>query len=125
MMQLPVARHPPIEPGLTSLVLGTTALLLAFLPILGLPLSAIGMLIGLVGIAVALTRDLGSLRWSVLGTIVCGTALAINVALVYAPAGYQPRPRVPQAWQSVPDRPWVSPPAHPEFWSNRHNDEQK
>ena len=119
MIRLPTTHYPPIGWGMTSLVLGTIGLLLFFLPVLGMPVSALGMFFGLVGLVAAWFGGQTSLRWAVLGIGLCLIAMAINIALAYAPAGYQPGGRaVPQMWQSVPDRPWVAPPARPGFWSS-------
>jgi hypothetical protein len=96
-----------------ALVLGTVALLLFFLPILGIPISACGLFFGLAGIVVALFGTAGSLRWALAGSAVCFLALAINLAIVYAPGGYLPPRKVPPPWQPIPDRPYVPPPAHP------------
>ncbi len=101
---------------MTSIVLGTSGLLLFFLPVLGLPLSALGMFCGLVGVVVVWCGGSTSLRWAVMGVGLCAAALALNVALAYAPAGYLPGRKVPKLWQTVPDRPWVPPPARPGFW---------
>jgi hypothetical protein len=101
---------------MTALVLGTVALIFFILPILGLPLSIVGLIIGLIGMVVARWGREVNIRWSAIGVGVCGLALALQIAIAYAPSGYQPPPAVPQSWQSVPDRPWVSPPAHPGFW---------
>jgi len=100
---------------MTSMVLGTTALVLFFMPILGLPLSVLGMLIGLAGVGVNLAGGCINLRWAAMGVIVCGLALGINVALAFAPTGYSQSWPAPPLWQSVPDRPWVPPPAQPGF----------
>ncbi len=99
--------------GMTSLVLGVTALLLAFLPILGIPLGAFGLLFGVLGLIVAPLVSGSSLRWSLAGVAVCSLALAVNVAIAYAPTGYVPGPHIPRLWQPVPDRPYVPPPARP------------
>jgi hypothetical protein len=103
--------------GMASLVLGVIALLLSFLPVLGLPISACGLLCGLLGFAAALVSPGTSLRWSVGGLAVGVLALSVNLALAYAPTGYLPDPHVPKTWQPVPDRPSVPPPArHFDGW---------
>ena len=104
----------PISMGMTSLVLGTIGLLLFFLPILGLPISAFGLLFGLLGILVALVRPGQRIRWIVVGCAVSTLALAINLLITNAPVGYLAAPSVPPPWQKVPDRPYVPPPARPE-----------
>ena len=118
MIRLPTTHNPPIAWGMTSLVLGTIGLLLFALPVLGLPISALGMLFGLVGIGVVFRGGHDSFRWAVFGVGLCAVALTINVALMYAPADYRSSRSAPKPWQPVPDRPWVSPPARPGFWSS-------
>src|SRR5579885_3443300 len=71
---------PPIAFGLVSILLGTTSLLLFFLPILGIPLAVLALLSGLVGLVLALFTRLGGLRWSLAGLAVSGVALGINLA---------------------------------------------
>jgi hypothetical protein len=111
MSTLPRTQFSPVEPGMLSLVLGTVALLLFFLPILGIPISAIGLLFGIVGIIVGILTVNGSLRWSLMGSAASLLALAINLAIAYAPAGHSPSPGIVPSWQPVPDRPYVAPPA--------------
>src|SRR5947209_9677417 len=113
MPPLVVSRSPLIGLGMTSLVLGVIALLLFFLPILGIPLAAFGMLFGVVGFCVGLISPGTSLRWSVGGTAISALALAINLAIAYAPGGYLPGRQVPRPWQEPPGRPYTPPPAPP------------
>ncbi len=122
MIRLPKTQRPPIELGMTSLVLGFTGLLLFFLPILGLPLSAAGGLFAIIGTGIALAGGPMSLRWSVFGILLCAIAIGVNVLMTYPEAGKLPERAVPQSWQQVPDRPWVSPPARPGFWGARRSD---
>jgi hypothetical protein len=96
---------------MTSLVLGTIALLLFFLPILGIPISAFGLLFGILScIAAPFVRE-ARLRWSLAGVVISSVALAINVAIAFGPSGYLPDQQVPELCQPVPDRPYVPPPA--------------
>jgi hypothetical protein len=74
-----------LDLGLTSVVLGTVALLVFFMPILGLPLSAVGLALGLVGALAALRRPAAALRWPLAGVVICLTALALNAAIDYWP----------------------------------------
>jgi hypothetical protein len=113
MSQLPTTHEPPIALGMLSLVLGTVGLLLFFLPILGWPISAFGLFFGLLGIVVSFSRGGVSLRWSFMGSAVSALALSINLAIYSAPGGYLPEPFGRPLWQSVPDRPYVPPPAKP------------
>jgi hypothetical protein len=71
--------------GMISLVLGTIALLLFFLPIVSIPISASGLIFGLVGTIIAVFVGRADLRWSFLGLTVSLLALLINLAIVYAP----------------------------------------
>ena len=98
--------------GMAGLVLGTIGLLLFFLPILGIPISVLGLFFGLVGFGVGLFRPRVSLRWSLGGIGMSALALLLNIGIVYAPAGYIPTGgQQPPPWRSVPDRPYVPPPA--------------
>jgi hypothetical protein len=83
--------------------------LLFFLPILGAPISVVGLFAGLAGCLVAGATTRGSMRWSVGGVVLCLFALGLNVAVAYAPR-YGPPPTGPPT-VSVPDRPYVPPPA--------------
>ncbi len=109
-----MATAPKLEPprlafGLTSFVLGMIGFLLFFLPILGAPVSVVGLFAGLAGCLVAGATTRGSMRWSIGGVVLCLLALAINVAVAYAPR-YSPPPTGPPT-VSVPDTPYVAPPA--------------
>jgi len=110
MNSLPTTHRPPVGFGMTSLVIGTVGLMLSVFPVLGMPLSAFGLLCGVIGLFLALPSGGFELRWSLAGIAICAAVLAINIAIAYAPAGYLPRPDVPQYWQQVPDRPYVPPP---------------
>jgi hypothetical protein len=100
--------------GMASLVLGTVALMLFFLPVLGIPISVLGLVFGLVGFGAALFRPGVSLRWGLGGICMSALALLLNVGIVFAPAGYVPTGgHQPQPWRGVPDRPYVPPPASP------------
>jgi predicted membrane-bound spermidine synthase len=107
---LPEPEHPPIALGMTSLVLGTIGALLFFLPILGAPLSGLGLIAGVMGWIAAAVWGADNLRWAVIGTMVCAGALAINVAIYYAPTGYIEQRNAPPIMK-VPGRPYVPPPA--------------
>jgi hypothetical protein len=111
MRSLLGTHSPLIGLGMTSLVLGTIALLVNFLPVLGIPLAALGLVFGVVGFILALLTPASRLRWSAAGVAMCCLALAVNIAIAYAPAGYLPGRNVPRPWQPEPDRPYVPPPA--------------
>jgi hypothetical protein len=115
MSPLPEAHAPPIALGMSSLVIGTIGLMMFFLPVLGIPLSSFGLLFGILGLLAAILQGKAGrgvfLRWTLAGIAVSCLALAVNVAITYAPAGYLPGRAVPQSWQSPPDRPYVPPPS--------------
>jgi hypothetical protein len=106
-------RSPLPALGMSSLVLGMIALLLAFLPVLGIPLSAGGLVLGVVGIFAALTAPSTYLRWALMGTATCCLALGVNVAITLAPPGYLRDQNPPPSWRPAPDRPIAPPPARP------------
>jgi hypothetical protein len=103
-------QQPPLAFGVASFVLGMVGFMLFFLPILGAPVSVLGLAAGVVGCFVAGATVRGSLRWSVAGVVLSCLALGINVAIAYAPRGF-PEPPTGPANRSVPDRPYVPPPA--------------
>jgi hypothetical protein len=114
MSSLPEVHSPPVGLGMSSLVIGTIGLMLFFLPVLGIPITAFGLLFGLLGVLTALFGRAGGgarLRWTLAGIAVSCLGLAVNIAIAYAPAGYLPGRDVPQMWQLPPDRPYVPPPA--------------
>jgi hypothetical protein len=100
---------PPMAFGITSFVLGMIGFLLFFLPILGGPISVVGLVLGVAGCVVAGATSRGTLRWAVAGVVLSCLALGINVAVEYAPR-YSSPPTGP-ADVTVPDRPYVPPPA--------------
>jgi hypothetical protein len=99
--------------GMISLVFGHIALLLFFMPVLGLPLGVCGLVSGFVGLFVAMTYRGVNWRWSVAGLAVCFVAITVNVAVSQAPEEILPRRRVPPQRQPVPERPAPPPPARP------------
>jgi hypothetical protein len=121
MIRLPKAKPARVALGMASVLLGTAALILVFLPVLGIPLAALGMLVAFAGTVVALLGGDVRLRWSLLGLVLCGLALAINFAIAYAPAGYVAQPGQVRMWQGVYDRPRVPPPARPGSWSGERS----
>ena len=113
MATISPSSDPPVGMGLTSVILGSVGALLFFLPVLGIPLGAVGLAFGIVGLLMAILGGWTSLRWSVAGIVVSGLALGIGIAIALAPAGFLPNPKGPPAEQSMPDRPYVPPPARP------------
>jgi hypothetical protein len=95
---------------MTALILGVISMLLFFLPVLGIPIGICGLFFGTLAVPIALFYDL-SLRWSVAGIATCSLALAINLAVTYAPSGYVPPPSPPKVWQTAPGRQYIPPPA--------------
>jgi hypothetical protein len=111
MSRLTGLHAPLLGLGMTSVVLGLIGLLLGWMPILGLPISAFGLFFGLVGSIAAFFPSGATLRWSLAGIGICSLALAVTIALAYAPAGYLHDPGVPPSWQAPPDRPSNPPPS--------------
>lgn len=97
--------------GMTSVVLAFIGTLLFFLPILGTPISGIALGFGIVGLILSPYTPGPSLRWSLAGIAASLLALSVNLMIIYAPEGYQPDRKVPTIWHTVPDRPYVPPPA--------------
>jgi hypothetical protein len=96
---------------MSSLVLGFIGLIVAFLPVLGIPISACGLALGILGlIAAALSRG-ASLRWSLAGFGVCALSMLVNSALAWVPVNDLPGKGHLKQWPAVPDRPYVAPPA--------------
>lgn len=106
----------PLAFGMTALVLGHIALVLFFMPVLGVPISAAGLIFGLAGLVLAPLTPRSSRRFSVAGFAVCAVALLVTLALHRAPAGYLPAPRVPPSWQRALGAPNPPPPARPGAW---------
>jgi hypothetical protein len=111
MLHLPEPLSPLVGLGMASMVLGVIALLLFFMPILGIPISVIGLAFGLIGLSVYFTGGGPSLRWSLAGILLCSLALGVNFALNYAPPGYIPGREAMPPWQPIYGRPYVPPPA--------------
>jgi hypothetical protein len=112
-MSHPPHDNPTIGLGLTSAVLGFVALLLFFMPILGMPLSAAGLLFGLTGLAAAFRGGTSALRWAVVGILFCSMALGISIAIAVAPTGVIPARPSSTLRPSTPDQPPPPPPARP------------
>lgn len=100
---------PPVGFDMASLVLGFIALLLFFMPVLGVPVAVCGLACGGVGLLMGGFGGTSSLRWVLGGLAMSLLGLIVNAALYWAPepAHY----RRPPPWQPPPTRPYVSPPA--------------
>ncbi len=105
--------QPSIGLGVTAVALGAVGLLLLFLPVLSVPLSVLGLAFGLGGLWAGFVGGPRVLRWAIGGTLVSAIALALSLAIVYAPAGLL-APRNPAVQIPGPPEPhYVSPPARP------------
>jgi hypothetical protein len=112
MTNPPEVKTPPLGLGVASVVLGVISTMLFFLPILATPISVVGLLLAIVGCTLGMTSGRASLRWSAVGVVVSGLALTINVAIAYAPSGFERTPPAPPT-QPVPGVPYAPPPARP------------
>jgi hypothetical protein len=104
-------RLPPLGLGLASVVLGAIGLLLFIVPILAAPISGCGMIAGACGIMGGVAGLRVDLRLCVAGVALCALALAIDLAVQYAPGGYLGRPADSQILAPETRRPYVPPPA--------------
>ena len=67
--------------GIASVVLGIVGLVIAFIPcvgFIGMPLSGLGLLLGIVGLLAACTRSGRGIGFSIAGCAICGLALLIG-----------------------------------------------
>jgi hypothetical protein len=101
---------PPLGLGVASVVLGVISTLLFFLPILATPIALIGLVLAVVGCVLGMVSSRTSLRWSAVGLVVSGLALTINLAIAYAPSGFEATPTAPPN-EPVPGVPYAPPPA--------------
>ncbi len=102
----------PLGLGVASVVLGVISTLLFFLPILATPIGLIGLTLAVIGCGLGVTSGRTSLRWSAVGLVVSGLALTINLAIAYAPSGFEHTPPSPPT-EPVPGVPYAPPPARP------------
>jgi hypothetical protein len=111
MNSSPASAAPAVELGMAGLIMGTVAVLLAIFPVLGIPLASVGLICASIGFLLALRRGGLELRWSAGGIVMCAAALAVSLAIQFAPLGYLRNWDVPQLWREVPDRPYVPQPS--------------
>jgi len=81
MTQPHLTQDPPIDMGLTSVILGSVSLVLFFLPVLGIPLGGVGLAFGSMGLVLALRNGGASFRWSLAGIALCGLALGVGITI--------------------------------------------
>ncbi len=73
--------------GIASLVLGVIAFTICWIPLLGMlgiPLSGLGLLLGIVGLIVAATRKGSGIGFPIAGALTCGISLVVAISLNYA-----------------------------------------
>jgi hypothetical protein len=88
--------------GVTSLVLGNIGLLLFFFPILGIPVSAIALVLGIVAVLLPPTRRGRDLRYCFYGILLSVAALSMNIAIALGPSGLASQLEVPRQGQRGP-----------------------
>jgi hypothetical protein len=113
MRKLERAELPPVELGLSSVIISAIGLLVFLLPILSIPISIAGLVLGIAGIVAAAVGGQSRLRLCVAGVTLAIVGLTIGWAIARAPSGYfAPRAVFPSV-QPLHDRPYVPPPASP------------
>jgi hypothetical protein len=123
MADQPHAAAPPLAWGTVSVVLGSIALMLFFLPILSIHIAVWGLLAGGIGLiraiigvrksrATPLSRN--EQRWAIIGCTVCATVIVLGFIIAYAPLGETPGRSPPSPFWEPPGRPYVPPPARPQ-----------
>jgi hypothetical protein len=108
----PRFRQLPVGLGMTAVVLGVIGFIFVWFPVLGVPVSALGLIFGVIGLLVPRFRFGVTLRWTLLGVAVCAAALGAGVAINWARLGYLHDPNPPRLWQQPPDRPDTPPAEH-------------
>jgi hypothetical protein len=73
--------------GVASLVLGMLGLLFFFMPIFGIPISALGLVVALVACVRGWSGRGARSPFALAGLFVCLTALVVNVAVSGGPRG--------------------------------------
>jgi hypothetical protein len=73
--------------GIASMVLGILAFLICWIPVLnllGLPLSGLGLLLGIIGIIIAATRRGSGIGFPIAGTAISAVALVVVLWMYFA-----------------------------------------
>ncbi len=111
----PAITHPrqTISFGISAAALGSVGAALFFLPILGIAIAAAGLSMGVVGVVRGRRAGVSEFRWSVIGCLVCLSAIMAGLIIAYAPIGELPGRAVPTEFRQTPHRPYVAPPARP------------
>ncbi|HEX5470700.1 MAG TPA: hypothetical protein VFW73_02385 [Lacipirellulaceae bacterium] len=112
------ASFPPIAFGLSSVILGAIGLALFIMPVIGIPIGVAGAAIGLLGMIVVYFGGTASVRLCMAGLVLSGCAVGVNWAISGAAGGYfRPRQVFPLLPPAI-ERPYVPPPAEPQFALN-------
>lgn len=114
MRSLPDRNLWPAALGMTALVLGHVALIVFFMPVLGIPLAAFGLSVGTFGVLFASLQQGRGLRWGLAGLIVCGIALGMALTL-HCTSSIAVWVGQPSRWNPPPGRVSTPPPASPAF----------
>jgi hypothetical protein len=115
------APFPKIAFGTVSVVLGSIALGLFFMPILSIPIACAGLLASICKLIQArvvpaspLSRTArNELRWAIIGCALCSAIVALGFVIAYAPLGETPGQSPPSAFWASPGSVYIAPPARP------------
>jgi hypothetical protein len=107
--------------GMTSIVLAILGMIFAPLPVLGIIITGFGMIAGIVAMVAGRVRQYAlAIRWGGGGLALGCLTMALNVAIVYTPAGYVPSRPPPAIWQELPGRDVIPAPAGVDTVENQH-----
>jgi hypothetical protein len=73
--------------GLAACILGVLAFVICWVPLIGLigvPLSALGLILGLIGLLVAILRKGAGIGFAIAGSAICGLALVVAITSTVA-----------------------------------------
>jgi hypothetical protein len=115
------ASFPKIAWGTISVVLGSIALGLFFLPILSIPVACAGLLASVFKLIQASVAPApahsktarNELRWAIIGCALCSTIIALGFVIAYAPLGETRGQVPPSAFFAPPGSAYIAPPARP------------